>query len=322
MAATAVIAAEILKKVFAKGPPSKKAGKKGKPKPSTTRRRANKRKGGISSDMNTANSRSYNVFVPSSTGLVTKTVSKRNHIVSVPFNSLSLASVASSAGGSAGFLYGGAAIAGAFDLNPIGNYNAGFQNAPFGIGIANVAKAYARYRMRSLRVTYVPVLGTGATGSVIIGATSEDVINITPTAQQVADCAASMTTPVWETATMDLSPALNVRSNKEWFYTYATASNAAAEQRQNYCCTLLPAGIGLAGATYTVQGYLRFEGVIEFTCLSDVVGGFAAPPFPSPSSGSPDTPLHVEVEEPTTCACAQKCPVSQQAPDCKRGWLG
>jgi hypothetical protein len=240
--------------------------------------------------------------------------------VSVPFNSISNAQVFGRVDGNSTFYISSGLYSQAYDLGlgvvPYGS--TGAMSNPFGIGISNIAKAYARYRVRKLRVTYVPIVGTAAVGSFVLGATSENYITNFPiNAQTAADCQVSMTTPVWQEASMDLSSLLMTDKNPEWFYTYV-ADSSDASQRQNFCCTLLSAGIGMQNVS--TYGYLRFDGVIEFTSLSDIVGGAAA--FSPSPSVNPESPLHVITEESTACVCKSQCPASQQAPDCKRGWLG
>jgi len=232
---------------------------------------------GVASAMGSmTQSRQRIVSAPNSIGLTTFG-NARESLITVPFSAVSNSTVDTLAGGST-LVFRTAATAGggAFDLNPISNTVGTLQSNPFGVGIANIARAYSRWRMKSLRITYVPVVGTASAGSVCLGVTLENYISNTPTFQQASDCSSSITTPVWQMASMDATPLM--RAAPDWLYVYVQGSTVS-EQRQDFCCSLICAGIGLvaAGGANTTNGYLRFDGEIQFMSLSDVVGGFLDP---------------------------------------------
>lgn len=252
---------------------SKSAGKAGKAK----KGKKNSRTKEVASRM--MNTRPFAlsrlVSAPASTGLVSRSARQSEHIISVPFNSISNCFLAANAGTS--LFHDGVGVGSfQYDLGPGATGGGVYQQNPFGIGISNVSRAYARYRVKRLRVTYVPIVSTAAVGSVILGATTEAFLLNAPSPQVVADCQASLTTPVWKEASIDLSGLLMTDKNPEWLYVRSNQVATSADQRQNYCCTLVTAGIGLVGALADF-GYLRFDGVIEFTSLSDIVGSMEAP---------------------------------------------
>jgi hypothetical protein len=232
-----------------------------------------------------SSSRSSLRAAPSISGVTTFTTASNKHIISVPFSTISNSLLAVlTATNYTSFGLSAVATSPFFDLSPSNNTLGGFQSYAFGVGVANIARAYARYRIKRLRLTYVPVVSTSTAGSVIIGATSENFLTTVPTPQNVADCQASLTTPVWQTASLDLTSV--ARINDEWLYVLANSATVA-EQRQNYPCSLMASSLGIpanvSGAN-VAYGYIRFDGIIEFTSLSDIVGGVTAAPPARPSS--------------------------------------
>jgi hypothetical protein len=170
---------------------------KGRFLPARKAKKGKKSRNSLSSGMNTMpSSRNKNVSVPTSIGTVTTRASAKSHIVSVPFSSISNSLVVSNGAGYGAFLTASSLDVATFDLNPVTNVAGGFQNNAFGIGVANIAKAYARYRVKKLRVTYVPTVSTSTGGSVILGALTENYLATAATPQIAADCQASITTPV------------------------------------------------------------------------------------------------------------------------------
>jgi hypothetical protein len=252
---------------------------------------------GAATVMNTqSTARASIASAPATTGVVS--FNKRGTTkIRVPFSSLSNSQLMAGYSGSAPtpiqFAVSSSTTTFGYDLNPIGNAVGGLQNTPFGVGVSNVAHAYARWRLAALRVTYVPTVATQTPGVVILGATTEDYLVNTPTPQNVSDCQVSMTTPVWQTAEMNCQSLLDFERDT-WFYVYIPA-NTVAEQRQEYQLSLLASSLGNTNTAIATYGYLRFDGVIEFESLSDIVGGVNARRFSQPrlATNSPaeaDTP--------------------------------
>lgn len=200
---------------------------------------------------------------------------KRNPIISVPFNSVtnSTLSSLSTATPTIGFSITATTLTSFYDLSPVVNQAGGFQTAAFGVGVSNMAKCFSKWRMKKLMVTYIPCVSTATAGSLAIGATGENYLGTSPTFQQVTDCERMVVTPVWQAASVDITSIAN-NGSSEWLYVYASGATVA-EQRQNYCCSLMLATFGLPApaATKTDYGQFRFDGEIEFTDMSDIVGG-------------------------------------------------
>jgi hypothetical protein len=149
------------------------------------------------------------------------------------------------------------------DLHPIAVSTAN-GNKMFGIGIASVAQAFSRWRLKNLEVEFNSVLPTSVNGNIVLSSTYESFISGTPTYTTVASCSPSVSFPVWSPSTK-----LKVALDDTWCYV-VTSTGSAAEQRQDYPATLLVAGVGLGGSNI-LCGTLRFTGTIEFTGLFDEV---------------------------------------------------
>lgn len=216
---------------------------------------------------------SARVIAPVSSGGVYRSSRRANHVISVPFSSLSNSNVASNSVSGSGFGVTATSTQTFYDLGPFDNTVGGFQSFPFGIGVSNIARAYSRFRIKKLMLTYVPMVPSSTPGIVAIGATAENFNTVAPSVQQVTDCQSSILTPVWSEASIDLTSVARLNDG-EWLYCYRSGSTVA-EQRQNYCCTLMSTmqGIGTQTSANQNYGYLRFDGVIEFTSLSDIIGG-------------------------------------------------
>lgn len=202
---------------------------------------------------------------------------KTHPIISMPFNSVSNStlSVLSTASPTVGFSTTATTISSFFDLTPYSNVVGGLQDAAFGIGLKNVSKCFAKWRIRKLIVTYIPAVSTATSGSIALGATGENYLSTPPTFQQVTDCERMIVTPVWQGASIDIT-SVAANNPNEWLYVYSNTSTAA-EQRQCFCCSLMLATFGLPAPTTTRVDYgqFRFDGIIEFTDMSDIAGGIS-----------------------------------------------
>jgi len=223
---------------------------------------------------------------------------KKNPIITLPFNAISNCYLGVGSVAGQGFVNSsGSAASSSFDLNPFTNTVAGYQANPFGLGISNVTKSFSKWRIKSLRVTYIPAVATNVSGTFVLGATGENFIQNTPTFQQVSDCERMMSGPLWTMQSVDITSVARNNPN-QWLYCYVNGTTVS-EQRQNYCCTLLVAFFNAPSATNSNFGQLRFDGVIEFTDMSDVIGGVSEeaptssslPPQALPAASSP--PIHM-----------------------------
>jgi len=214
---------------------------------------------------------------PTNAGVFYRSIgTRRNPIVTIPFNSVSNCYLGVSAfGGSPGFVYAsGSAATWTFDLNPFTNSIANWQQFAFGLGVSNLCKAFAKWRVKSLKVTYLPSCSTATNGTFVMGATGENFVSTSPTYQQVSDCERMMSGPLWSMQTMDISSVAR-NSPNQWLYCYISG-NTVAEQRQNYCCTLLAQFFNVPTAANSAYGQIKFDGELEFTDMSDVIGGFTS----------------------------------------------
>jgi len=203
---------------------------------------------------------------------------KRNTIVTIPFNTVSNASFSSLSTSTytTGFAVSNTLILAAYDLNPYNNANGGFMNSAFGQGMANLTKCFSKWRIKKLQVTYIPCCATTTPGSLAVGATGENFTTVNPTFQEVTDCEKMFVTPFWQAASIDIT-SVAANDPNQWLYTYVNGSTVA-EQRQNYCCTLLLAAFGFPAptTTFTSYGQFRFDGIVEFTDMSDIISGIAS----------------------------------------------
>jgi hypothetical protein len=172
--------------------------------------------------------------------------------------------------------YKAAAVA-TVDLHPIQNTQP-TQSNMFGPTIANLARSYVRYRLRSLQVHFDSVRPTLDTGGLAIGYVEDPLTGVSNTYQQIVNTDGSIAFPVW-----GQSQVLRVAflKNREWRYTQVPHADSSApvpspaDQRQTFDGSLVINQLGLTPGTTVLGapvnqllGSLSFKGVIEFFELS------------------------------------------------------
>jgi hypothetical protein len=245
-----------------KGKKSTKTAKKGRAKKKKTNMPMVKNLGGMSSSL-----------APVSVGVSMRSSKRNEHIITVPFNSITPAGLGTlTATNIVKFLNStGAGGSSYYDLSPRGAsaINSAYQT-PFGTPMNLLSNVYNRWRVKRLRVSYIATANTASNGTIFLGVMSENFNTGVFTAQQVADCELMMSTPVWQSAAMDLTPL--ARLDSEWLYTKEVfTGDAVSGARMNNCCTLVVSSLGVmtAGASAITYGYIRFDGELEFTGLND-----------------------------------------------------
>nr|UHS71747.1 MAG: putative capsid protein [Permutotetraviridae sp.] len=176
------------------------------------------------------------------------------------------------------------ATTGELDLHPVANDTA-TQNKMFGPELATLAGAFTMWRLSKLKVEYVPLCATTASGGLAFGYTREPLNTGALTFGNVAGCQESMQTAVWEPNSMTIDRTLD----KTW--KYVTVLNpTGAEQRQDFPGALLIAAPAALGPN-AFYGLVRFSGVIEFQGLADQITLQSRPPLPISSERNPPLPL-------------------------------
>lgn len=127
---------------------------------------------------------------------------------------------------------------------------------------AAMANIYRKYRYKSIRCTYVPICGTSTPGNVTLSF-MDDLLDSggSQTWSLAASTGTSITTPVWQSASIDLTRLLD----NEWRYVN-NDENGIASSRQS--CSLYAFGnfIGtnvVPAGTLNTFGYLHFSGELE-----------------------------------------------------------
>jgi hypothetical protein len=120
-----------------------------------------------------------------------------------------------------------------------------------------IEKMFQWWIIRSLRVHYVPTIGTGTAVSLAMGFTTDAELSAsftTPTQQQVLELNPAVLTPVWALSTMEIKA-----TGTKLFESYASGSEASDVHYQGLLVATL-----LGGTASVTYGQLWLEYVIDF----------------------------------------------------------
>lgn len=158
-----------------------------------------------------------------------------------------------------------------------------------------ICKCFQFYAFRNLTLTYVPSVGTNSSNNIALGVSQdpEEYLQIPrPTQQQILEFNTSLTTPVWQTASLSY----NHPGTKTWFTNYGGAESGPVAQ-------FYQAQFAAAfNATLPVTTPTRFTGTFFMTYVidlyepqpvEDVVAGSAV----NPPSGYVGRRPRIEVED-------------------------
>jgi hypothetical protein len=201
--------------------------------------------------------------------------------VTLPFSGMDIYIYSTNAALGSSLTYGDGQVSSTvgLDLSP---YSSASHPACFGMSIAQLCINFAAYRFKRLKVTFVPMLPTSTAGVIAFGATA-DPLDLAPVnIQTVMSAGTNMMCSLWQDCTMDLTPIVTTRSRLPWYVT-RNDSNLSTETRMT--CPGSINGFCVAPTAFAavgLLGFLRFEGVIEFTSLSrvDLLGCAGLQPLP------------------------------------------
>lgn len=281
-----------------------------KKKITTTKKKKNKMSVASLAGMISNPARSRTVRAPVvSTASFSRSIRGRDPVAQIPFVGPTLYVVTDGAGHVLTNTTGsGASALGAMDLNPLnGNYAAttggpSYSYAPFGIGLARVASAFAQFRIRKLKFRYQSIMPTSTPGQVLLAWTRDSNVATAGgiTFANVAATRPSRTYPVWIGG--DDSPWIVVpdgNTEEDWRFVATTDATNAIDRMTNYG-SLLSQGYGL-GTLNAYIGTIELEGVMEFRDLFDTIdmNPTSAVSSNSGNGQGPTPPLR-------TLTCAQK----------------
>jgi len=240
----------------------------GKTKRSRTRKKKNK---GTTPGRQNNSASSYGVSAPIATGTVSRNRTLgplKNKVFTLPFNSSNIAVNTISSSqlvnfASSGFVSSGV---GFMDLHPIGSDSTN-QAGMFGAPISSIAKAFEQWRLTKLCIYYEPIVPSTTPGGLLLSYTRDPYEVGTLNYFTISSPNDNATAPVWTGFKIEVT-----QLDTSWKYCFNSAATTAADQRLTFPGTMLGTFIGAtlpsAGEANT-NGFLRMEGVVEFTGLSD-----------------------------------------------------
>jgi len=223
-----------------------------------------------------ARPRSANVSLPAAIGgMSVSSVSGINETVVIPFQGMDIRVYNGTGSASAHFAPtwadGAKTSTLALDLHPL---SADSHPATFGLSIAQLASCFVNWRVRTLKVQFIPLFGTSQGGVIAFGYRNDARDNDAPASvQEVCTCGDNLITPVWSPAEMDLSSTLRTTA-QNWYYTNLSVDSEDTDRTTSPGS--FQAFIDLTSNVSNDQiiGYFRFSGVIEFRSLAraDLLG--------------------------------------------------
>jgi len=143
----------------------------------------------------------------------------------------------------------------------------------FGLSIGRLADCFVNWRIRSLKVSFVPIYGTSTSGVVSIGYRNDARDNDAPgSLQEVCSCGDNFITPVWCPSEFDLTRTLKTTA-QNWYYTNVSTDTEDTDRQVSPGSIQAYVDMSPIANSITV-GYLRFSGVLEFRSLAraDLMG--------------------------------------------------
>jgi hypothetical protein len=166
-------------------------------------------------------------------------------------------------------------------------YWAALSPAAISTRVAAVEKMFQWWIIRSLRVHYVPTIGTGTAVSLALGFSTDaelDLAFATPTQQQVLELNPAVLTPVWALSTMEIKA-----TGTKLFQSYAAASQPLDLQYQGVLGATL-----LGASTSVTYGQLWLEYVIDFYQPCPLIASVDAPRVRIKAKGADLRPVEEE----------------------------
>jgi len=154
-----------------------------------------------------------------------------------------------------------------FNVDPIANGNFPLNFQFFPTTINTIATSFLRWRIRKLRLNYVPSCTTTTAGSIAISSVPEVVTtNTNHSYGTVASCQNSLLTTVWVPSSMDLIAQGGLRN--EWLICDSSSASSEANERQITAGAVCVSGLGCPSGLSQVFGSLFIEYSLEFDGLA------------------------------------------------------
>lgn len=135
---------------------------------------------------------------------------------------------------------------------------------------------FSKYRFRSLRVSFVPILPTSAPGNYIMAVIKDPAVSsaVAGTYSNVSSTNNAISAPIWQTTSIDVGPSDWLKCDNE--VTAPSNPEIDALMRQTTCGAMQFATLGVEANTSAVSnrilGAFKFDGVLELRDLTDNSG--------------------------------------------------
>jgi hypothetical protein len=174
---------------------------------------------------------------------------------------------------------------GVISLNPWSNATSGRIPATFPPVINNLARSFARYRVKSFKAKFATYAPTTVFGAIALGVSSDPGVatGVIPTFANVMCQNSAVTTPLWQPCD------LNTEFNNAWLFTNYDGTATEEDQRQTCFCSISAAEMGMVSTGVAqLVGLLILNAEFEFDTLIDSGSTFnsALPSTVTPAASS------------------------------------
>lgn len=139
-----------------------------------------------------------------------------------------------------------------------------------GTSIRDLASLFKEYRISSLKASFIPFFPTTQAGVVTLAFATDPNTRAAGNIDRASAYTESFTTPIWQTATIDLRGMVGNNATQEKYYMPSNVADPIAgyrdaEGRLTSQGAIIGYASGLFGIAGVTQiGYIRFEGEIDF----------------------------------------------------------
>jgi hypothetical protein len=160
-----------------------------------------------------------------------------------------------------------AAPFGTFSIDPLGNGSTQTTFASFPLNVRNLSKCFLQYRLRKLKMTFSPLVGSSTLGGIVFAPIAEVAFLTTnQTYARVAQTSTSVSCPIWETVSLDATTREGLST--DWRYLDNDVPVSRADLRLESPGSLSIAFPGNQTPSSTF-GFIWFDYEIEYKGMAD-----------------------------------------------------